>query len=230
MDFIRDEIIKKVVESTQLVVGGTVDFIPKFFGAIILLALGWIFGAAVGRVIQQLVEMAKLDLYLQKSGFNKVIERSGHTLNSGAFLGWLGKLFFIVIFLMAALNVLGLTQVNDFLMTVLQYIPQVIVAALMLFIASIAANFFGSLVGGASKAVGGTVSHFLSAIVRWSIWTFAIIIALSQLGIAREFMLTLFTGIVAMLALAGGLSFGLGGKDAAADFIKSVRNEMRGER
>jgi small-conductance mechanosensitive channel len=221
------EIITSIVESTQSVTGGIILFVPKFIGATVLLALGWLFGAAVGRVVQQLTELAKLDEHLKKSGFDRLLVRAGYTLNSGLFLGWLAKLFFIVIFLMAALQVLGLSSVNDYLKVVLGYIPQVIVASLMLFIASIAADFFSSLIGGTSKAMGSSVAHLLSVVVRWSIWIFAIIFALSQLGIAREFMLTLFTGIVAMLALAGGLAFGLGGKDAAAEFIKSIRQEIK---
>ena len=222
------EIITSVVESTQGVTGGIILFLPKFIGAVILLALGWLFGTAVGRVVQQLAEMAKLDEHLRKSGFDKALERAGYGLNSGLFLGWLAKLFFIVVFLMAALQVLGLTSVNDYLKVVLTYIPQVVVASLMLFFASIAADIVSNLIGGASKALGSSVAHLLATVVRWSIWIFAVIIALSQLGIAREFMLTLFTGIVAMLALAGGLAFGLGGKDAAAEFIKSVRQEIKG--
>jgi small-conductance mechanosensitive channel len=224
----QNDFIKSVVDSSNSVVGGITGFLPKFAGAVILIALGWLFGSAVGRVIQQLVEISKLDDHLKKSGFDRVLARAGYNLNSGAFLGWLGKLFFIVVFLMAAMQLLGLSQINVFLETVLAYIPQVIVAALMLFIASIAADFFGNLIGGTTKAMGASVAHLLAAVVRWAIWIFAVIIALSQLGIAREFMLTLFTGIVAMLALAGGLAFGLGGKEAAAEFIKDLRHEVKG--
>ena len=224
------EIIASVVDATQAVTNGVILFVPKFIGALLLLALGWLFGAAVGRVVQQLVEIAKLDEYLKKSGFDRMLARAGYGLNSGLFLGWLAKLFFIVIFLIAALQVIGLSSVNDYLKYVLAYIPQVIVASLVLFIASIAADFFGSLVGGTSRAIGSSVTHLLAAVVRWAIWVFAIIFALSQLGIAREFMLTLFTGIVAMLALAGGLAFGLGGKDAAAEFIKKVQHEIKEEK
>ena len=52
-------------------------------------------------------------------------------------------------------------------------------------------------------------------------------VALSHLGIAAQYMSILFTGIVAMLALAGGLAFGLGGKEAATDMIKSIRSEIK---
>jgi hypothetical protein len=46
------------------------------------------------------------------------------------------------------------------------------------------------------------------------------------LGIAGAFAQTLFTGIVAMLSLAGGLAFGLGGRDAAARYIEKLRDDI----
>jgi hypothetical protein len=136
-------------------------------------------------------------------------------------------LFFIIVFLVVALNVLGLSEVNVFLLQVLAYIPNVVVAMFILFIASMAADILGSLISGASLAVGSHVAHLLGSITRWAIWIFALMFAFSQLGIAPQFMNILFTGIVAMLALAGGLAFGLGGKDAAAEFIKEVRSEIK---
>src|SRR3989304_4438008 len=66
----------------------------------------------------------------------------------------------------------------------------------------------------------GTISYY-------AIWIFALIIALSTLGIAPQFMQILFTGIVAMLAIAGGLSFGLGGRDAAQKAIENVSQDMK---
>lgn len=217
----------QLTSAVQEVALGVADFVPKIFVAVVFLALGWIFGSAVGKVVRQLVEAAKADEWLRKAGVDKVFERAGYTLNTGVFLGWLAKLFFVVVFLIAAFDVLGLSEVNEFLRMVVGYIPQVIVAAVILFVASVAADIVGGAVSGAAKAAGGSVAHFLSSLVRWAIWIFAFMFALAQLGVAPQFMQILFTGIVAMLALAGGLAFGLGGKDAAAEFIRKVQTEIR---
>ena len=217
----------ELAQSILGVTGGVGAVLPNIIVALIFVILGWVFGMAVGRVIAQIIDALRIDVWLAKAGIDKIVERAGYRLNAGAFLGWLAKLFFIVVFLVVALNVLGLSEVNVFLLSVLAYIPNVVVAMLILFIASVAADIIGGVVSGASLAVGSRVAHLLGSITRWAIWIFALMIAVSQLGIAPQFMNILFTGIVAMLALAGGLAFGLGGKDAAADFIREVRSEMR---
>ena len=217
----------ELVQSVVGVVGGIADVLPKLVAALIFVVLGFAFGGAVGRVISELIRSAKVDELLGKAGVAKVLARGGYELNSGAFIGWLAKLFFVVIFLIAALNILGLTQVNMFLLQVLAYIPQVVVAMMILFVASFASDILSGMVSGATKAVGSHVAHLLGSITRWSIWMFAIIIALSHLGIAPQYMYTLFAGMIAMLALAGGLAFGLGGKEAAADLIRNIRDEVR---
>ncbi len=223
LDLLRD----KFVASVQGISSGVIEFIPNLLGAILFIVLGWIFGTAVGRVVTQMVEVLKADEWLGKAGVDRMLERAGYKLNAGKFFGWLAKVFFVIVFLVAALDVLGLSQVNTFLNQVLLYIPQVIVASIILFVASIASDILGGMVSGATKAVGSRVAHLLGVITRGAIWMFAVIMALSQLGIASQYMYTLFAGLVAMLALAGGLAFGLGGKEAASDLIKNIREEMR---
>ncbi len=217
----------ELVQSVIGIVSGIADVLPKLVAALVFVILGWVFGGAVGRVIAELIRSVKVDELLAKAGVSKFLARGGYQLNSGAFIGWLAKLFFIIIFLVAALNILGLTQVNMFLLQVLAYIPQVVVAMMILFVASFASDVLSGMVAGATKAVGSHVAHLLGSITRWAIWMFAIIIALSHLGIAPQYMYILFTGMVAMLALAGGLAFGLGGKEAAADLIREIRTEIR---
>jgi len=217
----------ELIQSLRDVAGGVAETLPKMLAALVFVVLGFIFGAAVGKVVQQLVDAVKADEWLRKAGVDKFMEKAGYQLNSGAFFGWLAKMFFVVVFFIAAFDILGLTQLNALLGQVLLYIPQVIVASVILFVASIAADMLSGMVSGATKAVGSRVSQLLGSITRWSIWMFAIIIALSQLGIAPQYMYTLFAGFVAMLALAGGLAFGLGGKDAAATFIRDVQDEVK---
>ena len=216
-----------LVGALRDVAGGVADRLPILLAALLFVVIGWIFGSAVGRVVHQLVEAVKADEWLTKAGVDKFMEKAGYKLNSAAFIGWLAKLFFILVSLVAAFNILGLSQVNDFLTQVLAYIPQVFVAAIILFVASIASDVLSGVVSGTSKAVGSHVAQLLGVMTRWAIWIFAVMFALSQLGIAGQFMSILFTGLVAMLALAGGLAFGLGGKEAAANFIKEVQSDIK---
>jgi len=79
---------------------------------------------------------------------------------------------------------------------------------------------------GASRLVSG---DFLGAIAKWAVIIFSVLAALVQLGIAPELIEILFTGIVFMVALAGGLAFGLGGREDARELIQKLREEMRGD-
>jgi small-conductance mechanosensitive channel len=78
-----------------------------------------------------------------------------------------------------------------------------------------------------SKTAGINSAEVLGKITKWSLWIFAMLVALSQMGIAGPFIQTLFTGFVVALSLALGLSFGLGGQEAAADIIRKVRDDVR---
>ena len=225
-----DMISREFVSSIQSVSGGVMDALPRLIVAIIFIAIGWIFGTAVGKVVQQIVEAVKADEWLRKAGVDTIVRRVGYELNVGRFLGTLSKLFFIIVMLVAAFDILGLNQVNSFLTQVLAYIPEVVVAAIILFVASLASDLLGDMVHGTTRALGSRVAHLLGSVTRVAIWVFAVIMALSQLGIATQYMFTLFTGFVAMVAIAGGLAFGLGGKDAAADLIKEIRTEIKEKR
>src|SRR3989344_2906625 len=173
---------------------GIVAYLPNIVVAIIIFALGWLIGAALGRLVAQLIRSLKLDVALKNTGLSDAVERAGFMLDSGAFLGALVKWFFIVVFLVAALDVLGLNQVNYFLQTVvLAYLPQVIVAALIILVGAIVANVARDIVVGAAKAAGVHAAGFAGSVAKWAIWIFAILAALDQLEVATAFVQTLFT-------------------------------------
>lgn len=207
---------------------GLVTFIPNLVVAVIIFVIGWLIGVGIGRVVAQVVTALRIDQALKSAGVDKVVERAGFTLNSGAFLGFLVKWFFIVVFLVASLDVLHLTVVTAFLSTVvLGYLPQVIAAVLILLVAAVIAQAAERVVSGSARAAHLTSANFLGSVAKWAIWVFAILAALDQLQVAPAFVQTLFTGVVLALALAIGLSFGLGGQVAAARYIEKVREQVQ---
>ncbi len=202
---------------------GVVSFVPNLVVAIVIFIAGWVVGSLLGRVVSQIVKSLKVDNALRSAGSEALLNRAGFRLNSGRFLGGLVKWFVIVVFLVASFDVLGLNQVNDFLQqVVLLYLPQVIVAVLILLVAALIADAMQSVVRGSAKAAEIKAANFLGNVTKWSIWVFAILMALYQLGVAAAFVQTLFTGFVVALALASGLAFGLGGKDSAAKLLKRM--------
>ena len=147
-------------------------------------------------------------------------------LNVAKFMGGLVKWFLILVFLMAATDILRLTQVTNFLNSIILYLPNVVVAAVILAVAFLVANFVFAVVKGSTKVAGIVSATLLATVAKWAIVIFGFLAALIQLGIAASLINTLFIGFVAMLALAGGLAFGLGGKDEAALILKKIRQEI----
>ena len=216
-----------LIRSFQEIWLGVAAFVPNLVVAFIIFIIGWVIAVLLGRVVAQFIGALKVDNALKGAGVADVLGRAGFRLDSGRFLGELVKWFVIVIFLVATLEVLGLNQVNVFLQNVvLAYLPQVIAAALILLIAAVIADTMQKLVVGAAKAAEVDASAFLGGLTKWSIWIFAILIALAQLGIADFFAQTLFTGVVVALAIAFGLAFGLGGQGAASQFLERLRKDI----
>lgn len=207
------------------------QFLPAILAAVIIFVIGWIVGVILYRIVVEVVRVLRVDDALKAAGLNEMASNAGFKLDTGRFLGTLVEWFVILVFLVAALDVLGLTRVTIFLQTVvLLYLPQVIVAALILILGAIVADVVRGLVSGSARAAGAHGANLAGSVAKWAIWVTAILAALNQLGVATEFVQTLFTGIVVAASLALGLAFGLGGKEAAARTIERIRGEISHER
>ena len=206
---------------------GGMSFVPNLLFAVIIFVVGLFIGAVLGRVVAQVVKAMRVDNALRVAGVGDVVARAGYALDSGAFVGALVKWFVVVVFLLASLEVMGLTQVTMFLdQIVLFYLPQVIVAAIILLAGAMLAQLTQNLVTGSARAAGILSATFVGTVARWSIWIISILAALSQLGVAPTILQTLFTGVVVALALAFGLAFGLGGQEVAARILEKTREAL----
>lgn len=206
---------------------GFISFVPSLLGAIVLFIIGWVVGGVIGKAIAQILEAIKVNKLFESAGANELMHRAGMKLNVSGFIGGLVKWFIVVVFLMASLEIMGLTQVNDFLReAVLYYLPKVVIASFVLVLAAVIAETMQKLVQASAQAANVKGAKMVGSITRYAIWTFAFIIALSELGIATAFMQILFTGLIGALAVAFGLAFGLGGKEAASRTIEKVSHDM----
>ena len=215
-------------QSFQNLFYGAVAFIPNLVVAIVIFIVGWLIGVGLSRVVVQIVNALRVDQALRSTGIERLLSRAGLELSSGKFLGFLVKWFFIIVFLVASLDVLHLTVVNLFISdVVLGYLPQVIVAVLILLVAAIVAEASERVVKSSAKAASIRSAGFLGKVARYAIWIFAILAALAQLNVATAFVQTLFTGVVIAVSLAVGLSFGLGGQSAAARYLDNLHSEIK---
>jgi len=215
-----------VIVSFQGLWLGLGSVLPKLIAAFVIFVVGWIIAALVGKLISKIVRMLKIDDALRGTEVERVVNRAGFTMNIARLLGGLVEWFIIVVAFVAAFDILGLTAVNQFLLSVLVYLPNIIVAVVILVIAAVIGEVLQKIVRGSAAAAGMKASVLAGSVTKWAIWIFAILSALLQLQIATPFLETLFTGIVVALSLAFGLAFGLGGQQAAAEVITKVRKDI----
>lgn len=213
-------------ESLTTLWSNVAGFLPRLIAALVVFLVGWLIAVLIGKLIWHIIRAVRLDQGLASIGFKGVWERSGYKLNSPFFFYELVKWFFIVVFLMAATDILGLTQVSDFLATVVNYLPNVFVAALVLLIGAMVAKFLQGLVRGSVKAARLVSANFLGSLAKWAVLVFSWLVALSQLGVAADIIKIVITGGVAAASLALGLAFGLGGKQHADEFIGKMRKHV----
>ena len=208
---------------------GFIDFIPNLIGAIIVFLIGWLISIAVGKLIAEILKRIKFNRIFEKGGWKTALEKAEIKVDASAFIGAIIKWVLLIVFLAAAVEILGFNQLTVFLtQKVLPFLPNVVVAAFIFVVAVIIADILEKVVRAAVEGAKVGYGQLVGAIVRWSIWVFAILIILSQLGIGETFMADLFRGIVVMIVLAIGLAFGLGGKDVAAEILQGLRDKLRG--
>ncbi|HEY1037292.1 MAG TPA: hypothetical protein VGE62_01795 [Candidatus Paceibacterota bacterium] len=193
------------------------------FIALIIFVVGWIAGTFLGQLIEKLFNTLKVDNVLRQAGIEGVLRKGDIRLNSGAFVGGLIKWFVIAIFFLSALRVFGFNQVTLYLEDVIVgYLPNVIIAILILLVSVVIAEVAQKVVIGASSAAHLKSSRALGALCKWAIIVFAVLTALVQLNIAAELVQILFIGVVVALSLSFGLAFGLGGRDVAARLLEKA--------
>lgn len=218
-----------VTASLQTLWSGFMSFLPNLLGAVIVFIIGWLIAVLLGKLAGQIINTLRIDQILAKMGFKRSLEKANLKLDSGRFIDELVKWFFIIVFLMAATDILNLTEVTDFLKQVLLYIPQLIIAVLILLAAVLIANFLQKVVKASVEAAGLGSSDFLAAVTKWAVLIFAILAALLQLGVVPSLIQTLFTGLIAALVIGFGLAFGLGGKDIAMQILDKLKRDVSGE-
>jgi len=204
-----------------------INFLPNFVVAVVILIVGWVVAVFVAKLVKQILVSLKLDELGDKLGLDQLSERTGVKLTISGGISWIIKWFFLIAIFLAAADILGLQKVSDFFTQVLIYIPNVVAGAAILLLGTLMANFLARLVKHSVKAAGLGSADMLGSLTQWAIMIFTILATLSQLRVAEGFVQTLFTGIIAMLAIAGGLAFGLGGRDHANKVLNKVEKDIK---
>ena len=215
------------IQALQNLWQGFLSFIPVLLGAIIVFVIGWFISVGVGKLITEILKRVKFNQIFEKGGWKSALEKAEIKVDPSGFIGAIIKWILVIVFLLAAVEILGLIQFAGFLKSVLVYLPNVIVASLIFVVTVILVDIVEKIVRAAVESIKVGYGAIVSAVIKWSIWVFALLAILHQLGIAKPFMETLFTGLVAMLVISLGIAFGLGGKEVAAEILQDVKRKLK---
>lgn len=215
MFYTVNDIVQTFLQSFML-------YLPNLLGGLLIFVIGLIIAQLMRRLLASIFDFFKFDLLVKKTKL-----ASGQEVNIWKeilveLLGW----SVVILFLIPAAEVWGLSRVTEVLKQLLFYLPNVLVAVIIGFIGLIFANLVSDVVRHSVRTVGSTSANTLAALARYSIAFFTVLIVMNQLGIAQDLIRILFTGIVAMIAIAGGLAFGLGGKDLAKNILEEFKKNV----
>jgi hypothetical protein len=194
--------------------------IPKVIGFAVILIIGWIIASALATAVAAILRTVKFNDLAQRAGISGFVQRMGVHTDAAGFLANIVKWFVRLIVLVTAFDALGLPAVSQVLQQILLWLPNLIVALVVLVIAGLAANALAGLVRGATAESGLGNPDLLATIARVAVWAFAIVIAVNQIGIATTIVNTLFMATVGAVAVAFALAFGLGGRETAAEIVR----------
>lgn len=201
--------------------------LPSVLGAIVLLVIGWVVAGFIGGLLAKFLRTIRVDELAERSGVAGFLRRARVNADAAGVIGGLVKWYVRLVFLLLAANAVGLTAVSGIVNQVLAFIPNLLVAILILGVFSWLATTAKNLVTGAVESAGMPNANALGSITFVAVLAFGIIAAANQIGVAATLINTLFIGVVGALALAFGLAFGLGGREEAARMLSEWRGQAQ---
>ena len=210
-------IMTSVAAALALLLGA----IPKVIGFAVIVIVGWIIASALATAVAAILRSVKFNELAQRAGISSFVQNMGVKTDAAGFLATLVKWFVRLIVLVTAFDALGLPAVSQVLEQILLWLPNLVVALVVLVIGGLAANALAGLVRGATAESGLGNPELLATIARVAVWAFAIVIAVNQIGVATTIVNTLFMATVGAVAVAFALAFGLGGRETAAEIVRS---------
>lgn len=204
--------------------------VPRMLGFALIVIAGWFIASLVAKAVHAILRAVHFDVFAERAGVTGFVQKSNMKGDASLVIAVIVKWFVRLIALVVAFDALGLPAVSDVLRQLLMWLPNLVVALVVLVIGGIAAGALSNVVRGAAAQGKLERPDMLAKVARMAVWVFAIVIAVNQLGIASGLINILFTAAVGAVAIALGLSFGLGGRDTAAMIVRKwyLRGQQQG--
>ena len=225
------DINNSLMDSSQKMWNGLVDYLPVLILTVVILVVGLVLAFVLGSLTTKIIKGLQVDKILSTFGIKEKLKKYDIDFSISGIFGWLVKWFIIFTTLFTVADILNLQNVSEFLSRILAYIPNVLVAVVILTLGLIVANFLAELVDksiSTTDFLNKTSVRVLKTVTKWIVILFSVMVALTELNIATQLIQIFFSGIVMMFSLAGGIAFGLGGKDKAKELVDRIFSEEEG--
>jgi hypothetical protein len=207
----------QIADSIQQGLDSLLGFIPNIIGFFVILVIGYVIAKVVKGVVARVLEKVGLDRALHTSDAGRYVERVSPGASPARLIGSVAFWFIFLFAISAAIGALKIPALSAFIAQVQAFLPNIIVALLIFVIAAVLAGAVGAA---AHKLMGDTpTGKMVRAIAPALIMAIALFMVLDQLRIAPQIVTITYAGLIGMLALAGALAFGLGGRDLAAQML-----------
>lgn len=217
------EQLRVFLESSQQFLNEIAVALPKIIGALLILLIGWILAKLIKKAIVRLLLLVKLNTLADKVGIEKFLKEGGLKQTS---VDLIGSLFYWIIMLtviLAVFNSLQLTSAQELFHSIILFIPNIIVALIILLFGLYAARFISNVLSSSLKNMKEKTAELIEKIAYYSIVVFTVFLVLGQLKIAQDIITNAFILVFGAFCLAFGIAFGLGGKDFAADVLENLK-------
>ena len=210
------------MDSSQQFLNEIAIALPRILGAIIILIIGWLFAKFLKMLFTRFLKLVKFNYLTEKSGIEKFLKDGGVKNDAISVLGTLIYWIVMLVVIMATLNSLNLTAAASLFNEIMLYIPNVIVAIVILIIGIYLARMVSQIIKTSLKGMQDKTSDLISHISFVVIIILTIFLTLGQLKIATEIVTSAFQLIFGAICLALALAFGLGGREKAAEILKDL--------
>ncbi|XOB40782.1 MAG: mechanosensitive ion channel family protein [Candidatus Nealsonbacteria bacterium] len=214
------------LEALQIAWKGFLLFLPRLIGSLVVLVIGWFLAVGLGKLIAEILKQLRFNKIFDRAGWREALQKAELKVNPSEFIGAIAKWILIIVFLLASVEILGFVQFADFLQRVVTWLPNLIVASAIFIVTVIVTDILEKVIKASVEKMEVGYAGFLGVAIRWTIYIFAGLAILLQLGVTPTIIDTLIKGVVGMITLSFGLAFGLGGKDAAAKFITEIKEKI----
>ncbi len=202
-------------------------FLPNLVIALFVFIVGWFAALALGKIVEGILYRLKFNVFFEGKQWEEAMKKADIRINPSEFLGSITKWIIFIVVIGWTVGILGISQFAEFMDDIIAYLPSVVAAMLIFVVAVMIGDFFSKMVVATTEKSKFPYAKTAGALAKVAIWVFAGFAIFVQLGIAKELLLAAFYGLIAFFALAGGLSFGLGGKEAAAKFIERIKKDLK---